>query len=173
MCVLPQLLLLRQTTVPTVIDSYYLLCLGSYRAFYILNWLVRGFGSEGFWDPIALIFGIVQTAFYVDFAWVYYSRQRVKLRNGGVVDSEDFSKSWLVNRVVNFRNRRASADEEQHLREDEEDVGGPSNNRWGTRGVSIAADDTLDQHHHGEDDDDDDEVDGVLEDQTPGARHDR
>jgi hypothetical protein len=32
-CVLPQLLLLRQTTVPTVIDSYYLLALGSYRAF--------------------------------------------------------------------------------------------------------------------------------------------
>lgn len=155
-----------------MIDSYYLLCLGSYRAFYILNWLVRGFGSEGFWDPIALIFGIVQTAFYVDFAWVYYSRQRVKLRNGGVVDSEDFSKSWLVNRVVNFRNRRTSADEEQNLREDEEDVGGrPSNNRWGVRGVSIAADDMLDQHRHGGDDDGDDELDGVLEDQAPGARH--
>ena len=151
MCVLPQLLLLRQTTVPTVIDSYYLLTLGSYRAFYILNWLVRGFGSEHFWDPIAFIFGIVQTAFYLDFAWVYYSRQRVKLRNGGVVDSEDFSKSWLVNRVVNFRARRTSADEEQNLRDDEEGVDGrPSNNRWGPRGISIAADDTLDhqdQHH--------------------------
>jgi hypothetical protein len=40
-CVLPQLLLLRQTTVPTVIDSYYLLALGSYRGFYILNWIHR------------------------------------------------------------------------------------------------------------------------------------
>jgi hypothetical protein len=155
-CVLPQLLLLRQTTVPTVIDSYYLLTLGSYRAFYILNWLVRGFGSEHFWDPIAFIFGIVQTAFYLDFAWVYYSRQRVKLRNGGVVDSEDFSKSWLVNRVVNFRARRGSADEEQNLRDDEEGVDGrPSNNRWGARGISIAADDTLEEHqdrHHDDDD---------------------
>lgn len=134
-----------------MIDSYYLLTLGSYRAFYILNWLVRGFGSEHFWDPIAFIFGIVQTAFYLDFAWVYYSRQRVKLRNGGVVDSEDFSKSWLVNRVVNFRARRTSADEEQNLRDDEEGVDGrPSNNRWGPRGILIAADDTLDhqdQHH--------------------------
>lgn len=146
-----------------MIDSYYLLCLGSYRAFYILNWLVRGFGEEHFWDPIAFVFGIVQTAFYVDFAWVYYSRQRVKLRNGGVVDSEDFSKSWLVNRVVNFRARRASADEEQHLRGDEEDTDGrPSNNRWGARGVSIAADDTLDQHRHGGDSDDD-ELDGMLD----------
>lgn len=151
MCVLPQLLLLRQTTVPTVIDSYYLLTLGSYRAFYILNWLVRGFGSEHFWDPIAFIFGIVQTAFYLDFAWVYYSRQRVKLRNGGVVDSEDFSKSWLVNRVVNFRAQRTSTDEEQNLRDDEEGVDGrPSNNRWGPRGISVAADDTLDHQdrHH-------------------------
>ncbi|OQE20060.1 hypothetical protein PENSTE_c014G01301 [Penicillium steckii] len=151
-CVLPQLLLLRQTTVPTVIDSYYLACLGSYRALYILNWLVRGFGSEKHWDPIALIFGIIQTAFYVDFAWVYYSRQRVKLRNGGVVDSDDFSKSWLVNRVVNFRARRTSTDEEQYLREEEtEGDARPNTNRWGTHGISVAADDTLDHHGQGND----------------------
>ncbi|PYH40936.1 ER lumen protein-retaining receptor [Aspergillus saccharolyticus JOP 1030-1] len=149
-CVLPQLLLLRQTTVPTVIDSYYLLMLGSYRAFYILNWLVRGFGAEHHWEPIADIFGLVQTAFYIDFAWVYYSRQRVKLRNGGVVDSDDFRHSWLVSRVlnlVNFRQRRV-ADEEQSLNDDdfeEERVNGerPKNNRWGARGISVSADDTL------------------------------
>ena len=33
-CVFPQLLLLRQTNVPTVLDSGYILTLGSYRAFY-------------------------------------------------------------------------------------------------------------------------------------------
>lgn len=164
-CVLPQLLLLRQTTVPTVIDSYYLVALGSYRAFYILNWLVRGFGGEHHWDPIAFIFGIVQTAFYVDFAWVYYSRQRVKLRNGGIVDSEDFSKSWLVNRVMNFRASRASTDEEQNLREDEEgSEGRVSNNRWGARGISIAADDTLENHGHHGHDEDEDGIEGVLAD---------
>ena len=42
-CVVPQLLLLRQTTVPTVIDSFYLVTLGSYRAFYLLNWIYRAF----------------------------------------------------------------------------------------------------------------------------------
>ncbi|KAJ5156211.1 hypothetical protein N7492_009014 [Penicillium capsulatum] len=167
-CVLPQLLLLRQTTVPTVIDSYYLAALGSYRAFYILNWMVRGFGKEKYWDPIALVFGIVQTAFYLDFAWVYYSRQRVKLRNGGVVDSEDYSKSWLVNRVVNFRATRASVDEEQRLHED--DVEGRSHNRWGARGVSIAADDTLDRHgEHGEHD----ELEGMLDEDEPHTRSDQ
>ncbi|KAJ5174927.1 uncharacterized protein N7482_000804 [Penicillium canariense] len=164
-CVLPQLLLLRQTTVPTVIDSYYLVALGSYRAFYILNWLVRGFGSEHYWDPVAFFFGVVQTAFYVDFAWVYYSRQRVKLRNGGVVDSDDFSKSWLVNRVMNFRAGRASTDEEQHLHEDEEGGDGrASSNRWGARGISIAADDTLENYgRHPEQEEDDGDIDGVLE----------
>lgn len=93
----------------------------------------------------------------------------MKLRNGGVVDSEDFSKSWLVNRVVNFRARRTSADEEQNLRDDEGAEGRSSINRWGARGVSIAADDTLDQHRHG--DDSDDELDGMLdEDHDAGTR---
>jgi hypothetical protein len=171
-CVLPQLLLLRQTTVPTVIDSYYLLALGSYRAFYILNWFVRGFGSEKHWDPIAMIFGILQTAFYVDFAWVYYSRQRVKLRNGGVVDSEDYSKSWIVNKVFNIKRRRESLDEEQNLTgegvEGERGAGGdrPSNNHWGARGISISADDTLDEHTRRKPGDADNEgLEGFLEDE--------
>lgn len=171
-CVLPQLLLLRQTTVPTVIDSYYLLALGSYRAFYILNWFVRGFGPEKHWDPIAMIFGIVQTAFYVDFAWVYYSRQRVKLRNGGVVDSEDYSKSWIVNKVFNIRRRRESLDEEQNLTgegmEGERGDGGdrPRNNRWGARGISISADDMLDEHTRRKPGDADNEgLEGFLEDE--------
>ncbi|GJP92283.1 hypothetical protein CBS63078_1886 [Aspergillus niger] len=166
-CVLPQLLLLRQTTVPTVIDSYYLLMLGSYRAFYILNWLVRGLGSEGHWDVIADLYGVIQTAFYVDFAWVYYSRQRVKLRNGGVVDSEDFRHSWLVSKILNFRQRR-SADEEQNLNdedvEDEEVAGGgrPRNNRWGARGISVSADDTLGNHRGTSQDE---SLEGFLEDE--------
>lgn len=71
---LPQLLLLRQTTVPTVIDSFYLITLGSYRAFYILNWILR-LATEHHVDAIAFVFGIIQTALYIDFAWVS-KRQR-------------------------------------------------------------------------------------------------
>ncbi|KAF9885738.1 hypothetical protein FE257_012623 [Aspergillus nanangensis] len=163
-----------ETTVPTVIDSYYLVALGSYRAFYILNWIVRRFGAEDYWDPISIIFGIIQTAFYVDFAWVYYTRQRVKLRNGGVVDSEDFRKSWLVNKVLNFR-RRPSTDEEQQLNAEDGEEGAsggggerPGSNRWGARGISISADDTIDEQHrskppHGNSDDDG--LGEVLEDE--------
>jgi len=148
-CVLPQLLLLRQTTVPTVIDSYYLVTLGSYRALYILNWMVRGFGPEHFWDPIADVFGVIQTILYIDFAWVYYSRQRVKLRNGCLIDSEDIQKGWLIGSLLNSR-VTGSVDEEQPLDGDARGlVNGRRSrttaNRWGARGISVSADDLVEE----------------------------
>ncbi|OZJ03623.1 hypothetical protein BZG36_03736 [Bifiguratus adelaidae] len=108
-CVLPQLLLLRQTTIPTVIDSYYLLALGSYRGLYILNWIYRG-ATEHFFDPISVVFGVIQTLLYVDFAWIYWSRQRVKLRGGGIIDSEDIGRGLLLRRIISHG--RGSFDEE-------------------------------------------------------------
>ena len=145
-CVLPQLLMLRQTTVPTVIDSFYLVTLGSYRAFYILNWIVRG-ATEHHFDPIAVIFGVIQTAFYVDFAWVYWTRQRVKLRGGGIVDSDDLRKGFLVNKVIPDGRPSTEVDEEASMAADT--AGGvPKPSRWGARGISVSADDTLDGHRN-------------------------
>src|SRR5204863_3884962 len=63
-CVLPQLLLLRQTTIPTVIDSFYLLTLGSYRGFYCLNWIWRAAGKD-MPDAISVIFGVIQIIRYI------------------------------------------------------------------------------------------------------------
>jgi hypothetical protein len=148
-CVLPQLLLLRQTTVPTVIDSFYLLTLGSYRGFYILNWIVRyANGEEDRPETQAVIFGVIQTALYIDFAWVYYSRQRVKLRNGGIVDSDDMGRGWLVGKILG-RGRSDDSDEEGAFVGDDsssaENVPTPrlvgSKGRWGARGMSVSADD--------------------------------
>lgn len=51
-------------------------------------------------DIISVIFGLVQTALYLDFAWVYWTRQRVKLRGGSIVDEQDLGKGWLVRRFV-------------------------------------------------------------------------
>lgn len=140
--------MLRETTVPTVIDSFYLVTLGSYRAFYILNWIVRG-ATERSFDPIAVIFGVIQTAFYVDFAWVYYTRQRVKLRGGGIVDSEDLRKGFLVNKVIPDGRPSTDADEEAAAI-NEADAGNrvPKPSRWGARGISVSADDTLEGHRH-------------------------
>lgn len=151
-CVLPQLLLLRQTSVPTVLDSFYLVTLGSYRFFYILNWLVRGIGEHWF-DPTSVVFGIIQTALYLDFAWVYYSRQRVKLRGGGIVDSDDISKSFFVKRFIGRRGNRNSVDTEEG--DEEAGLAGQENGtirpsgRWGARSVSVSADDTLQEHFDG------------------------
>ncbi|KAI1431396.1 ER lumen protein retaining receptor-domain-containing protein [Xylaria sp. CBS 124048] len=143
-CVLPQLLLLRQTNVPTVIDSYYLISLGAYRALYCLNWIWRELDpNDRKPNAVSVIFGIIQTALYVDFFWVYYTRQRVKLRYGGIVDADDIRRGWLLNRI--FGNKHF---ENEH--EDEESspaLGGNDNtnarrSKWGARGISISADDT-------------------------------
>ena len=146
-CVLPQLLLLRQTTVPTVIDSFYLVTLGSYRAFYILNWILRAkheIPRHMDFDFIAPIFGVIQTAFYIDFAWVYYARQRVKLRNGGIIDSEDLSRGWLVGKVMG--RGVPELDEEDPLTVDGSNNGGlgRAQVKWAVpRGISVSADEEL------------------------------
>ncbi|KAK5678153.1 hypothetical protein LTS10_009323 [Elasticomyces elasticus] len=159
LAVLPQLLLLRQTTVPTVLDSFYLVTLGSYRMFYLLNWFMQSLSSDVTIkvDMIAVVFGLLQTALYVDFAWVYWTRQRVKLRGGGVVDGEDLSKSFLVRRFIG--NKRNATDEDEDDAVDEEaslarqengtvpaPARRPSGRNWGARGISVSADDTLAEH---------------------------
>jgi hypothetical protein len=139
-------LLLRQTTVPTVIDSFYLVALGSYRALYCVNWFLRELdANDRKPDAVSVIFALIQTALYVDFAWVYYTRQRVKLRGGGVVDADDLSRGWLLRRI--FGKRFQAADHE-----DDEESGGPSLSgdghtghgagrpKWGSRGISVSAD---------------------------------
>jgi ER lumen protein retaining receptor len=116
-----------------VIDSFYLVTLGSYRAFYILNWIVRGAVEPGYKDP---------TSWTLDFAWVYWTRQRVKLRQGGVVDSDDLSRGWLVGRILG----RKSGDFDE---EEAPAVGGRNGaarrgpGRWGARGISVSADEDV------------------------------
>ncbi|KAH9862886.1 hypothetical protein J1614_010979 [Plenodomus biglobosus] len=135
-CVIPQLLLLRQTTVPTVIDSFYLVTLGTYRFMYVLNWIVRGANEKGYADPTSWVWGSIQTALMIDFAWVYWTRQRVKLRHGGVVDSDDLGRGWLVGRLVGRKDVDFDFDEEAGRGEDTVQP----KNKWGRRGISVSAD---------------------------------
>ncbi|KAI1392813.1 ER lumen protein retaining receptor-domain-containing protein [Hypoxylon trugodes] len=148
-CVLPQLLLLRETTVPTVIDSFYLITLGSYRALYILNWILRELDvNDRKPSTVSIIFGVIQTALYVDFFWVYYTRQRVKLRGGGVVDADDIRRGWLLARI--FGNKRFAAQASADDEESAPALGGRGGNqrrsKWGSRGISISADDGVHEH---------------------------
>ena len=171
---LPQLILLRQTNVPTVIDSYYLLTLGAYRAFYILNWIVRHLDPNDHFHRsqlIAVVFGSLQTALYLDFAWVYWTRQRVKLRGGGLVDSDDLRSSWLLRRILG--RPMTTAPDNDGL-----DGDGPTSNhvsarpktrgRWGARGISISADDDLESPTTKKDDG---KVPGDDRRTTSDARH--
>jgi ER lumen protein retaining receptor len=136
-CVIPQLLLLRQTTVPTVIDSFYLVALGTYRFLYVLNWIMRGSQELAYTDPTSWVWGSIQTALLIDFAWVYWTRQRVKLRGGGVVDSEDLGRGWLVGRFTGRKNVDFDYDEENAAPRNEESA---ATNKWGRRGISVSAD---------------------------------
>lgn len=185
-CVLPQLLLLRQTTVPTVITSFYIVFLGAYRGLYLINWFLREIDTNDKKpNAVSVIFGIIQTAFYADFAWVYWTRQRVKLRNGGVVDADDLRRGWLLNKVFGHKNFNTRSQDDGV--DDEEsapalgggvgynhhqvgnNVGGSGRNsrvskaKWGARGISISADDSTyeaEQERALGDYDDDDENDG-------------
>ncbi|KAL2260718.1 hypothetical protein VTK26DRAFT_5200 [Humicola hyalothermophila] len=190
-CVLPQLLLLRQTTVPTVITSFYIVFLGAYRALYVVNWFLRQFDTNMKKpNPVSIIFGIIQTALYLDFAWVYWSRQRVKLRNGGVVDADDLRRGWLLSRIFGSKHFAREINNDD-VAGDEESApgrrgynhqpisGGAPRAKWGSRGISISADEGVLEHERergqllgggGVDDDDDDEEHGVTGPVDPDAK---
>jgi len=71
--ILPQLFMLSKTGEAETITSHYLFALGSYRALYILNWIYRYYAEE-FFDPIAVVAGVVQTILYADFFYLYVTR---------------------------------------------------------------------------------------------------
>ncbi|CAG0893440.1 unnamed protein product [Cyprideis torosa] len=73
MAILPQLFMVSKTGEAESITSHYLFALGSYRALYILNWIYRYY-MENFFDPIAVVAGIVQTVLYCDFFYLYITK---------------------------------------------------------------------------------------------------
>ena len=71
----------------------------------------------------------------------------MKLRNGGVVDSEDLSRGWLVSKIMGARGA-SEPDEEDRVHTDGPDNGYPRRNvgsraQWGARGISVSADEGL------------------------------
>ena len=72
--ILPQLFMLQRTGEAETITTHYLFALGAYRAIYIPNWIWRYFMENGYYDPIAILAGVVQTVLYSDFFWIYYTK---------------------------------------------------------------------------------------------------
>ncbi|KAM5441615.1 endoplasmic reticulum retention protein [Microsporum ferrugineum] len=75
--ILPQLFMLQRTGEAETITTHYLFALGIYRALYIPNWIYRYF-SDGYFDPIAVVAGIIQTVLYADFFWIYFHKSVFK-----------------------------------------------------------------------------------------------
>lgn len=68
----------------------------------------------------------------------------MKLRNGGVVDADDISRGWLLNRVLG--NKHMAANDEDEGDEEANPAGngrpelGRNASKWGARGISVSAD---------------------------------
>lgn len=71
--IMPQLFMITKTGEAESITTHYLFFLGLYRALYIANWVWR-YHTEGFFDQIAVVSGVVQTIFYCDFFYLYATR---------------------------------------------------------------------------------------------------
>jgi len=71
--ILPQLFMLSRTGEAETITTHYLFALGGYRTLYLCNWLWR-FVFDDYVDWIAWIAGVVQTALYSDFFYIYYTK---------------------------------------------------------------------------------------------------
>ncbi|KAJ8657793.1 hypothetical protein O0I10_006608 [Lichtheimia ornata] len=71
--ILPQLFMLQRTGEAETITTHYLFALGAYRGLYLLNWVYR-YITEDYTDWIAWVAGLLQTALYSDFFYIYYTR---------------------------------------------------------------------------------------------------
>ncbi|KAH0484938.1 MAG: hypothetical protein KVP17_004068 [Porospora cf. gigantea B] len=68
--ILPQLVLLQQLREVENLTSNYVVAMGLYRFFYILNWVHR-YTAEGYVNWIGWVGGVIQTALYLDFFYYF------------------------------------------------------------------------------------------------------
>lgn len=72
---------------------------------------------------------------------VYWTRQRVKLRSGGVVDSDDLGRGYLIGHLLGRGNEQTDEESEPIAGARQNDAPKSSPTSWGYRGISVSADD--------------------------------
>ncbi|KAK2972850.1 hypothetical protein RJ640_028378 [Escallonia rubra] len=81
--ILPQLVLLQRSRNIDNLTGNYVFLLGTYRAFYIINWVYRFFMENPQVHWIPWVSGVVQTALYADFFYYYVkswkNKEKLKL----------------------------------------------------------------------------------------------
>lgn len=70
---MPQLYMVQTTGEAESITTHYLACLGTYRVLYLFNWVYRYMARRPP-ETIAVLAGLVQSALYADFFYIYYRR---------------------------------------------------------------------------------------------------
>eukprot|EP01105_Mastigella_eilhardi_P005902 TRINITY_DN17581_c0_g1_i1.p1 TRINITY_DN17581_c0_g1~~TRINITY_DN17581_c0_g1_i1.p1 ORF type:complete len:234 (-),score=76.89 TRINITY_DN17581_c0_g1_i1:99-749(-) len=69
--ILPQIFLLQKTGEVENLTANYIVALGAYRGFYLLNWIYRFFTETSYSAWLVWIFGMLQTGLYCDFFYYY------------------------------------------------------------------------------------------------------
>jgi ER lumen protein retaining receptor len=87
--ILPQLFQMTRTGEAETITTHYIFALGAYRALYLVNWMFRYFTEDNFKDWISVSAGILQTVFYMDFFYIYFTRYSLLL-NCRVLKGKEF-----------------------------------------------------------------------------------
>ncbi|GAB67245.1 ER lumen protein retaining receptor [Plasmodium cynomolgi strain B] len=88
--ILPQLVLLEKQREVENITSHYVITMGMYRAFYILNWIYRYFfDDKPYINVVGWLGGLIQTLLYIDFFYYFamakwYGKKLVLPFNGEV-----------------------------------------------------------------------------------------
>lgn len=81
--ILPQLVLMQRTQNIDNLTANYVFLLGTYRGFYIVNWIYRFFTEPRYRQWLVWVSGVVQTGLYADFFYYYYmawkSNQKLSL----------------------------------------------------------------------------------------------
>ncbi|KAJ9064948.1 hypothetical protein DSO57_1025005 [Entomophthora muscae] len=73
--ILPQLFMLTRKGEADSITFHYLFALGAYRGLYIFNWIYRYY-ENSYYHPYTIMAGIVQTALFGDFFYIYVNKDK-------------------------------------------------------------------------------------------------
>ena len=75
--ILPQLIVLQRYREVENLTGNYILFMGAYRAFYILNWIYRSYHEPMYQHHFVVYFcGVLQTVLYADFFYYYFKSKQ-------------------------------------------------------------------------------------------------
>lgn len=97
--IIPQMNLIHKQGSIDKVMLYYIMMLGFYRAFYILNWFYR-YQTEEIWEPIGFYSGCVQTLIYLVFFIHIYPRLNKQIKIAFVEEKIDPNPPSLVKTFV-------------------------------------------------------------------------